>query len=179
MTDYIVPLGEFLDLKKLEALLKTMKAVNYKKDPAVTLTDTDRMVKMIEKYEERGIFRKTDGYAKIENFVKDMAREPKFFEFLKEARKKFGIPDKGFEYIVGHYQDEEVKRIWKSKEFMEYVKNFPRDFTCLDFMFFMAGVLLFEVPTGAFADVFGRKKSIIWGFFVLARFLSNSLETIN
>lgn len=35
-------------------------------------------------------------------------------------------------------------------------------------MFFIAGILLFEVPTGAFADVFGRKKSIVCGFFALA-----------
>ncbi|MFA6973816.1 MAG: MFS transporter [Parcubacteria group bacterium] len=35
-------------------------------------------------------------------------------------------------------------------------------------MFFMAGVFLLEVPTGAFADVFGRKKSIVTGCFMLS-----------
>jgi len=35
-------------------------------------------------------------------------------------------------------------------------------------MFFMAGVFLLEVPTGAFADVFGRKKSIVIGCFMLS-----------
>lgn len=35
-------------------------------------------------------------------------------------------------------------------------------------MFFMAGVFLLEVPTGAFADVFGRKKSIVAGCFMLS-----------
>lgn len=35
-------------------------------------------------------------------------------------------------------------------------------------MFFMAGVFLLEVPTGAFADVFGRKKSVVAGCFTLS-----------
>lgn len=35
-------------------------------------------------------------------------------------------------------------------------------------MFFMAGVFLLEVPTGAFADVFGRKKSVVAGCFMLS-----------
>jgi len=35
-------------------------------------------------------------------------------------------------------------------------------------MFFMGGVFLLEVPTGAFADVFGRKKSIVAGCFMMA-----------
>lgn len=35
-------------------------------------------------------------------------------------------------------------------------------------MFFMAGVFLLEVPTGAFADVLGRKKSVVAGCFVLS-----------
>lgn len=35
-------------------------------------------------------------------------------------------------------------------------------------MFFMAGVFLLEVPTGAFADVFGRTKSIVAGCFMLS-----------
>jgi len=35
-------------------------------------------------------------------------------------------------------------------------------------MFFMAGVFLLEVPTGAFADVFGRKKSVVLGCFMMA-----------
>lgn len=35
-------------------------------------------------------------------------------------------------------------------------------------MFFMSGVFLLEVPTGAFADIFGRKKSIVAGCFVLS-----------
>ncbi|KKP58022.1 MAG: Major facilitator superfamily [Candidatus Moranbacteria bacterium GW2011_GWF2_34_56] len=35
-------------------------------------------------------------------------------------------------------------------------------------MFFMMGIFLFEVPTGAFADTFGRKKSIVLGCFILA-----------
>lgn len=35
-------------------------------------------------------------------------------------------------------------------------------------MFFMAGIFIFEVPTGAFADVFGRKKSIVGGCFMLS-----------
>jgi MFS family permease len=34
--------------------------------------------------------------------------------------------------------------------------------------FFMAGVFLFEVPTGAFADQCGRKKSVVLGNFILA-----------
>jgi MFS family permease len=35
-------------------------------------------------------------------------------------------------------------------------------------MFFMISVFLFEVPTGAFADVLGRKKSVVAGCFVLS-----------
>lgn len=35
-------------------------------------------------------------------------------------------------------------------------------------MFFMMGIFLLEVPTGAFADTFGRKKSIVLGCFLLA-----------
>lgn len=35
-------------------------------------------------------------------------------------------------------------------------------------MFFMAGIFLLEVPTGAFADIFGRKKSIVAGCFMLS-----------
>ena len=35
-------------------------------------------------------------------------------------------------------------------------------------MFFMLGIFLFEVPTGAFADNFGRKKSIVLGCLLLA-----------
>lgn len=35
-------------------------------------------------------------------------------------------------------------------------------------MFFMAGVFLLEVPTGAFADIFGRKKSVVAGCFALS-----------
>lgn len=35
-------------------------------------------------------------------------------------------------------------------------------------MFFMAAVFLLEVPTGAFADVFGRKKSVVIGCFMMA-----------
>lgn len=35
-------------------------------------------------------------------------------------------------------------------------------------MFFMGSVFLLEVPTGAFADVFGRKKSIVLGCFAMA-----------
>lgn len=35
-------------------------------------------------------------------------------------------------------------------------------------MFFMAGVFFLEVPTGAFADVLGRKKSVVAGCFVLS-----------
>jgi len=34
--------------------------------------------------------------------------------------------------------------------------------------FFMASVFLLEIPTGSFADVFGRKKSVVWGCFILA-----------
>lgn len=46
-------------------------------------------------------------------------------------------------------------------------------------MFFMAGVFLLEVPTGAFADIFGRKKSVVVGCFTLSLsmlvyYLSNS-----
>jgi len=35
-------------------------------------------------------------------------------------------------------------------------------------MFFMIGIFLMEVPTGAFADTFGRKKSIVLGCFFLS-----------
>lgn len=35
-------------------------------------------------------------------------------------------------------------------------------------MFFMAGVFLLEVPTGAFADIFGRKKSVVAGCFLMS-----------
>ena len=47
-------------------------------------------------------------------------------------------------------------------------------------MFFMAGVFLLEIPTGAFADIFGRKRSIVIGCFVvslsmLVYFFGNSL----
>lgn len=35
-------------------------------------------------------------------------------------------------------------------------------------MFFMMGIFLFEVPTGAFADTFGRKKSIVLGCSLLS-----------
>lgn len=35
-------------------------------------------------------------------------------------------------------------------------------------MFFMAGMFLMEVPTGAFADIFGRKKSVVAGCFALS-----------
>lgn len=47
-------------------------------------------------------------------------------------------------------------------------------------MFYMAGVFLLEVPTGAFADVFGRKRSIVSGCFalslsVLVYYFGNSL----
>lgn len=35
-------------------------------------------------------------------------------------------------------------------------------------MFFMGSVFLLEVPTGAFADVFGRKKSVVLGCFALS-----------
>lgn len=31
---------------------------------------------------------------------------------------------------------------------------------------YMASVFLFEIPTGAFADIFGRKKSVILGFWI-------------
>lgn len=46
-------------------------------------------------------------------------------------------------------------------------------------MFFMIGVFLMEVPTGAFADTFGRKKSVVNGCFLtslsmLVYFLGNS-----
>jgi MFS family permease len=46
-------------------------------------------------------------------------------------------------------------------------------------MFFMVGVFLLEVPTGAFADTFGRKKSVVVGcllssFSMLMYFLGNS-----
>lgn len=34
--------------------------------------------------------------------------------------------------------------------------------------FFMASIFLLEIPTGSFADVFGRKKSVVWGCFILA-----------
>jgi len=35
-------------------------------------------------------------------------------------------------------------------------------------MFFMGGIFLLEIPTGAFADIFGRKKSIVAGCFTLS-----------
>lgn len=46
-------------------------------------------------------------------------------------------------------------------------------------MFFMGSVFLLEVPTGAFADIFGRKKSVVLGCFTLSLsmlvyFLGNS-----
>lgn len=34
--------------------------------------------------------------------------------------------------------------------------------------FFMAGIFIMEIPTGAFADIFGRKKSIVLGCFTLS-----------
>lgn len=47
-------------------------------------------------------------------------------------------------------------------------------------MFYMLGIFLLEVPTGAFADTFGRKKSIVLGCFLLSSsflvyFYGNSL----
>ena len=49
-------------------------------------------------------------------------------------------------------------------------------------MFFMMGIFLFEVPTGAFADNFGRKKSIVLGCLLLSvsflvYFSGNNLAT--
>lgn len=49
-------------------------------------------------------------------------------------------------------------------------------------MFFMMGIFLFEIPTGAFADTFGRKKSIVLGCLLLSisflvYFVGNSLWT--
>lgn len=49
-------------------------------------------------------------------------------------------------------------------------------------MFFMIGIFLFEVPTGAFADNFGRKKSIVLGCLLLSisfwvYFIGNHLWT--
>lgn len=45
--------------------------------------------------------------------------------------------------------------------------------------FFMASIFIMEIPTGAFADIFGRKKSIVLGCFTLSLsmlvyFLSNN-----
>ncbi len=55
------------------------------------------------------------------------------------------------------------------------------DYTTLGFwvMFYSASVLLLEVPTGAFADAYGRKKAIIAGFVFQFLFLAGLLFSPN
>lgn len=83
------------DLEGLKELLKLAKEKGYKKSLGITRAEFDEFKKQLEEQIERLTFNETAGYKKVENYVKDLARRPKFFEFLKEVRSKFKIPEKG------------------------------------------------------------------------------------
>ncbi len=114
-----------IELEKAKNLLKAMKKIGYKKELGISRADFEQRKEFLEREVEKQTFVKTAGYKKVKNYVKDMARRPKFFEFLKVSRKKFGIPEKGFDYsTVEKKQDDEITKIWNSDEFWEYLDKF-------------------------------------------------------
>lgn len=116
---------ELLDLENLKAMLKLAKQKGYKKSLGISREEFDEFKKQLEFQIERLTFNKTAGYKKVENYVKDLAKRPMFFEFLKEARKKFKIPEKGFDYSVARKkQYQMIKDAWNSEEFRKYVEKF-------------------------------------------------------
>ena len=135
-----------MELEEAKKLLKAMKRIGYKKELGISRADFDESKKQLEEQIERLTFNKTDGYKKIENYVKNLARYPKFFEFLKVARKKFKIPEKGFKYsTVKMDKREEIKRIWNEEGFRKYVEDFCGEHKKLPGMEeFIASYILFN-----------------------------------
>ena len=134
------------DLESLKVMLKLAKEKGYKKSLGISRVEFDEFKKQLEEQIERLTFNETAGYKKVENYVKDLTRRPKFFEFLKEVRSKFEIPEKGFAYsAVKKNQTKEVKEMWSNKDFRKYVEDFCGEHKRLPGMEeFIASYILFN-----------------------------------
>lgn len=135
------------DLEKLKAVLRLIRAGGYKKSLGITRSEFDEFKKQLEGQVELKVFNKTAGFKKLENYVNDLARRPKFHEFLKYSRKKFGIPEKGYEYAVVKKEQKKAEvanNIWNNKEFEEYVKDFCSGHKLPGLREFIASYILFN-----------------------------------